>query len=63
MKEKKPGVFSVTSSAFLHFHDDPEGLFADIRTGEGWERFPVGTKRQQTAVLSRVRALLKELQH
>lgn len=42
-KEKKPGVFYWKSQAFLHFHEDPTGLFVDIRTEDDWERFPVGT--------------------
>ncbi|MDP3870825.1 hypothetical protein [Phenylobacterium sp.] len=30
--EKKRGVFYRKSKAFLHFHEDPKGLFADVRT-------------------------------
>jgi hypothetical protein len=30
LKEKKRGVFYLRSRAFLHFHEDPKGLFADI---------------------------------
>ncbi len=30
--EKKRGVFYRKSKSFLHFHEDPKGLFADIRT-------------------------------
>ena len=28
--EKKRGVFYRKSRAFLHFHEDPKGMFADI---------------------------------
>ncbi len=31
LKEKARGVFYLKSRAFLHFHEDPAGLFADIR--------------------------------
>jgi hypothetical protein len=31
--EKKRGVFYRKSRAFLHFHEDPKGLFADIGGG------------------------------
>ena len=43
LKEKSRGVFSLKSRAFLHFHEDPKGLFADIRTvdGKDFERFQV----------------------
>jgi hypothetical protein len=30
LKEKKRGVFYLKSRSFLHFHEDPKGLFADI---------------------------------
>jgi len=29
--EKKRGTFYRKSRAFLHFHEDPKGLFADVR--------------------------------
>ncbi len=32
LKEKSRGVFYWKSRAFLHFHEDPNGLFADLRT-------------------------------
>lgn len=41
--EKKRGVFYLKSKAFLHFHEDPAGLFADVRdaTGKDFERIDV----------------------
>ena len=36
--EKRPGVFYHRSRAFLHFHEDPAGLFADIRDGDDFDR-------------------------
>ena len=33
--EKSRGVFYRGSRAFLHFHEDPRGLFADLRDAEG----------------------------
>ena len=32
--EKRRGVFYRRSKAFLHFHEDPSGLHADVRLGE-----------------------------
>lgn len=49
--EKRPGVFYRKSRAFLHFHEDPAGLFADYRPGEEWIRLPVGTAAEQAALL------------
>ena len=40
--ERKPGIFYLGSRAFLHFHEDPAGVFADIRLdGIEFERFLV----------------------
>ena len=54
--EKKRGVFYRRSKAFLHFHADPAGLFADVRlvAGGDFERFRVSTAAEQRALLRRV---------
>ena len=39
--EKRFGIFYTKGRAFLHFHQDPAGLFADLRRGGDWQRFPV----------------------
>lgn len=43
LKETSRGVFYLKSKAFLHFHEDPAGLFADLRTADGgdFERLKV----------------------
>ena len=43
LKERTRGVFYLKSKAFLHFHEDPVGLFADLRTADGrdFERLQV----------------------
>jgi hypothetical protein len=60
LKEKSRGVFYRGAKAFLHFHEDPAGLFADIRTADGtdFERFCVdGAERQEAlARIARERA-------
>lgn len=33
--EKSRGVFYRSGKAFLHFHEDPKGLFADLRNADG----------------------------
>ena len=53
--ERKTGVFYVKAKAFLHFHDDPAGQFADVRLiGTEFERFPVSTAAQQRALVTKV---------
>ena len=58
IREKKRGVFYRGSSAFLHFHEDPAGFFADVRLGRAWERLPVNTANERRALLSSVRKAL-----
>ena len=55
LKEKKRGIFYRKSKAFLHFHDDPAGLYADVRLDVLFERFRVSTKGEQQALLARIR--------
>ena len=44
LKEKKRGAFYYRSSGFLHFHEDPAGIFVDIRAADGKEQ-----EQKQTA--------------
>jgi len=56
LTEKSPGTFYRKSSAFLHFHDDPAGIFADLKIGGEWERLRVSTSRERSVLLKRARA-------
>ena len=58
LKEKSRGTFYRGSKAFLHFHEDPAGLFADVRLRGDFERFRVSTKREQAALVREVRGAL-----
>ena len=58
LKEKSPGVFYLRSKAFLHFHEDPAGLFADVRTGPDWQRMRVSGRAEQEELLRKIRAHL-----
>jgi hypothetical protein len=58
--ERTRGVFYRRSRAFLHFHEDPSGLHADVRLGADFERFRVQTPAEQAALVEVVgRALAK----
>lgn len=57
LKEKKRGVFYRKTQAFLHFHEDAAGIFADMRSGSDWERFPVNTSAEQAQLLDRLSVL------
>ncbi len=49
-------MFYLGSTPFLHFHEDPAGLFADARFGDDFERLPIGSEAEQLVLLDRVRA-------
>jgi hypothetical protein len=56
LKEKTRGVFYWRSKAFLHFHEDPSGLHADVRLESDFERVRVQTSEERDALLHRVAA-------
>lgn len=49
--EKSRGVFYRRSKAFLHFHEDPSGMYADVRIGPDFERHRVETAAERDALL------------
>lgn len=51
LTERARGVFYRKSKAFLHFHEDPAGLFADARLADDFERFRVQTAEEQAALV------------
>jgi hypothetical protein len=55
--EKRPGVFHRKSKEFLHFHDDPSGIHADVRLGPEFERFRVQTLAERQTLATRIRLL------
>lgn len=59
--EKTRGVFYVRSRSFLHFHEDPKGLFADLREaggGNDFDRIDVTEAAGQQALVELTRARL-----
>lgn len=59
LTEKSRGTFYRRSNAFLHFHEDPAGLFADVKLdGREFERLQVSTPAQRKRLLKLVRAAL-----
>lgn len=54
IKEKKLGIFYRNSKSFLHFHEDPAGLFADLSAGADFVRYPANTKREWRTLLTAI---------
>lgn len=55
LTERRTGTFYRGSQAFLHFHVDPSGMFADLKVDGRFVRVRVTTKREQAAALARAR--------
>jgi hypothetical protein len=54
--ERSPGVFYVKSRAFLHFHEDGNDVYADVRLdGTEFDRMRVTTARERAALVTKVR--------
>ena len=51
LREKSRGVFYCRSKAWLHFHEDPAGLFADLREGADFTRLPADSDAERQALL------------
>ena len=51
LTERKRGMFYRKSSAFVHFHADPAGRFADLKRDGGWRRVAVDSNPQRAALL------------
>ncbi len=54
LTEKKLGIFYRKSKSFLHFHEDPKGMFADLSVGPSFDRYPVDTEEDWKALLSAI---------
>jgi hypothetical protein len=59
LREKKLGIFYRKSKAFLHFHEDPKGIFADLRSGADFRRSAVNTAAERRALLAAIDRALK----
>lgn len=52
LTERKPGVFYRRSVAALHFHEDPAGLFADLKQAGEWVRYPLHSEDARDELLA-----------
>ena len=58
--ERTPGSFYRKSKAFLHFHEDAAGIFADVKLdGATFERLRVTTDDERRILYARVMESLR----
>jgi len=60
LREHKRGAFYRRGAGWLHFHEDPAGLFADLKVGGIWARFPVNSTAERAAFLARLAQTLED---
>jgi hypothetical protein len=59
LTEKKRGTFYRKSQGFFHVHEDPAGLFADVKLdGQQFERVEITTPAQRKRLVKQIRAAL-----
>lgn len=56
--ERKPGIFYLKSTAFLHFHEDADVLYAHLKIGKVFEKFSVNTEAEQAILMKEVDRVL-----
>jgi hypothetical protein len=62
LTERTAGSFYMKSKAFLHFHEDAAGLFADVKEDLlTFRRYRVSTRPEQKALLARVSRCLGQV--
>ena len=60
LRERKRGTFYRGGSAFLHFHEDPAGFFADVKLEGDFIRLPANSSKEIAMLIRRVRAALND---
>jgi hypothetical protein len=58
LKEKNRGTFYRGSKAFLHFHEDPAGFFADLKRDGEFVRLPVNNRIEVDALIREAKRIL-----
>ena len=57
VREERPGIFYARRDAFVHFHEDANGLYADLKKpgGSGFDRYLLATPAQQRKLVDDAR--------
>ncbi len=62
LSETRPGFFHLDGQDFLHFHEEPDGLSADVRLARGRVHLPVNSADEQAELLARIDDTLSSLE-
>ena len=59
LTERTPGAFYLKSKAYLHFHEDPSGIYADVKlSGAEFTRVRATTPHEHEHLLALITASL-----
>ena len=58
LNEVEPTNFNLNGKRFIHFHDEPVGLWADIFLSKGVLRMPANTASEQADVIGTIEPTL-----
>ena len=62
LREVRPAEFALHRKDFVHFHEDSDGVFADVRLkDEGRVHMPVSSPAEQAEFLDRIDPTLEAL--
>lgn len=62
LQEVRAGVFHLDGKDFVHFHDDPDGLWADVRLARGRVRRSVVDAASQADLLDEIESRLDSIE-
>ena len=63
LREVRPAEFALDDKDFVHFHEDSDGVFADVRLKEeGRVHMPVSSPAEQAEFLERIDRTLEALE-
>lgn len=63
LREVRPAEFALDDKDFVHFHEDSDAVFADVRLkGEGRVHMPVSSPAEQAEFLERIDRTLEALE-
>jgi hypothetical protein len=62
LDEIRPATFHLKGRDFIHFHETPHGVAADVRLARGLVQMPVSTNVQQAELLERIEPQLSSLE-
>ncbi len=54
LDEVRETKFHLNGRDFIHFHDEPDGPWADVRLSKGRIRMPVSTRSEQAELMEKI---------